>query len=129
MSESDERELRGLAQQLWDGWNGRSGNTFAAPFAEDADYVVVDGIRIKGRDVIAAGHQQIFDTIYRDSHNTATVRNIRFLSDDIAVAHVEWNLTLQQDTAVHKAMATAVMARNDGSWSIAAYHNTPVVLR
>jgi uncharacterized protein (TIGR02246 family) len=109
------------------GWNAGDGSRFAAPFAEDADYVIVDGRYINGRPTIAQGHQQIFDTIYRNSHNVASVQGIRFLSDDVAVAHVEWGLTLQQDTTAHKSMTTMVMTKANGAWSIAAFQNTPVV--
>ena len=111
------------------GWNAGDGDRFAAQFAEDADYVIVDGSYIKGRQTIARGHQQIFDTIYRDSHNVAQVQHIRFLSDDVAVAHVEWNLTLKQETAAHKAMNTMIMTKSNGAWSITAFQNTPVIPR
>ena len=126
---SDEQAIRDAISAVEAGWNARDGKQFAAPFAEDADYVIVDGNYIKGRQIIAAGHQQIFDTVYRDTRYAATVHGIRFLADDVAVAHVEWNLTFLQNAAVQKAMATAVMTEADGAWSIAAYHNTPIVSR
>ena len=40
---------------------------WGAHFAEDADYVIINGMRIKGREAIDSGHQQIFDTIYKGS--------------------------------------------------------------
>jgi uncharacterized protein (TIGR02246 family) len=128
-SMAEEQAIRETIAAVEAGWNAGDGSRFGAPFAEDADYVIVDGRYIKGRSTIAQGHQQIFDTIYRGSHNAATVRQIRLLGDDVAVAHVEWSLTLKQDTATHTSMCTMVMARNNGTWSIAAYHNTPVVSR
>jgi uncharacterized protein (TIGR02246 family) len=111
------------------GWNAGDGSRFAAPFAEDADYVIVDGRYVQGRQVIAQGHQQIFDTIYRGSHNVASVQRIRFLGDDVAVAHVEWQLTVQQGTAAHRSITTMVMVRANGSWRITAFQKTPVVSR
>jgi uncharacterized protein (TIGR02246 family) len=126
---AEELAIREVIAAVEAGWNAADGSRFAAPFANDADYVIVDGRYITGRPTIAQGHQQIFDTIYRDSHNVATVHQIRFLSADIAVAHVEWSLTLKQDAAAHKSMSTMVMARDNDAWNIAAYHNTPVVPR
>jgi uncharacterized protein (TIGR02246 family) len=111
------------------GWNAGDGSRFAAPFAEDADYVIVDGRYIKGRQTIAQGHQQIFDTIYRNTYNVAIVQRIRFLGDDVAVVHVEWQLTFQQDPAAHTSMSTMVMTKANGAWSITAFQNTPVVSR
>jgi uncharacterized protein (TIGR02246 family) len=128
-SAADELAIREVIAAVESGWNAGDGDRFAASFAEDADYVIVDGRYIKGRQVIAQGHQGLFDSIYRDSHNVATVRGIRFISDDVAVAHVEWRLTFQQDEAVRKgqAITTMVMLRTNGMWRITAFQNTPVV--
>jgi len=121
----DEAAIRKIVTSLQDGWNKGDGKAFAAPFAADADYVVVNGMRIKGRDEIAAGHQRIFDTVYKNSHNTATVQSIRFLRDDVAVVHVEWHLKI--DAAREgKAMCSMIMTKEKGQWSIVAFHNTPI---
>jgi uncharacterized protein (TIGR02246 family) len=126
---AEELAIRDAIAVVEAGWNAGDGSRFAAPFAEDADYVIVDGRYVSGRQTIAQGHQQIFDTIYRGSHNAATVKRIRFLGDDVAVAHVEWQLTLEHSQAVHnaKSITTMVMTKANGVWSIAAFQNTPVV--
>ena len=126
---ADERAIRERIAVVEAGWNASDGSRFAAPFAEDADYVIVDGHFVNGRQTIAQRHQQIFDTIYRNTHNVAIVQRIRFLGDDVAIAHVEWHLTFRQDAAVHKSMTTMVMAKANGAWSITAFQNTPVVAR
>lgn len=126
---ADELAIRDRIAVVEAGWNAGDGNRFAAPFAEDADYVIVDGHYINGRQTIAQGHQQIFDTIYRDTHNVASVQRIRFLGDDIAIAHVEWQLTFRHDPAVRKSMSTMVMAKAGDTWSITAFQNTQVVSR
>jgi uncharacterized protein (TIGR02246 family) len=125
---ADEADIRKIIMRLQDGWNAGDGPAFAAPFAEDADYVIVNGAYIKGRPAIANGHQGIFDTIYKGSRNAATVRSIRFLRDDVAVAHVTWRLKyrVNDEPAEKKAMNSMVLTKQDGKWSIAAFHNTPI---
>lgn len=91
-SGADESALRQIVKQVEAGWNAHDGKAFAAPFATDADYVVVNGMSIKGREAIEQGHTGIFTTIYKDSHNVATIKGVRFLRPDVAVVHVEWNL-------------------------------------
>src|SRR5450759_5517918 len=81
---ADEKALSVLFQQMMDGWNQGDGQVFAAPFTEDADYVIIDGMHIKGRETIAFGHQHIFDTVYKGSKMEGQVKDIRFLSPDIA---------------------------------------------
>jgi uncharacterized protein (TIGR02246 family) len=127
-AKSDEASIRQVVQQVQDGWNAKSGQAFAAPFAVDADYVVVNGMKFKGRDVIEKGHTGILTTIYKDSHNVATIKSIRFLRPDVAVVHVEWNLEFRVNGKTEKghAINTMVMTKDGGKWSIAAFQNTPV---
>lgn len=126
--DKDEASIRQIVQQVQDGWNAHDGKAFAAPFAADADYVVVNGMSIKGREAIEKGHTAIFTTIYKDSHNVGTVKGIRFLRPDVAVVHVEWNLEFAAGGEKRKARAmnTMVMTKEEGKWGIAAFHNTPV---
>lgn len=125
---ADETAIRQIVQQLQDGWNAHDGKAFAAPFATDADYVVVNGQKLKGREAIEKGHTGIFTTIYKESHNVGTVLGVRFLRPDVAVAHVEWNLefTAGGQTRKGRALNTMVMTKEGGKWSIAAFHNTPI---
>lgn len=127
-SKKDEDAIRQVVKQVEDGWNAHDGKAFAAPFATDADYVVVNGMRVTGREEIEKGHTGIFTTIYKDSHNVATVKSVRFLRPDVAVVHVEWNLEFRVggETKKGHAMNTMVMTKENGKWSIAAFHNTPI---
>jgi uncharacterized protein (TIGR02246 family) len=127
-SNADEAAIRQIVQQVQDGWNAHDGRAFAAPFAADADYVVVNGMKLNGREAIEKGHAAIFSTIYKDSHNVATVKGIRFLRRDVAVVHVEWNLEFRMggETKKGHAMNTMVMTKDGGKWNIAAFQNTPI---
>lgn len=123
---ADEAALRDAVKQLETGWNTKSGALFAKPFAEDADYVVINGRYIKGHAIIESAHQQIFDTIYKDTTISLTVKQIRFLRPDVAVLHVEGNLT-GPGTQPHRAMMTLTMTMEKQEWTIAAFQNTSVV--
>lgn len=121
----DEAAIRKIVKCLQEAWNAGSGKDFAAPFDEDADYVIVNGMRVRGRKEIDAGHQGIFDTIYKNSRQSPTIQGIRFLSDTIAIAHIEWHLKLA-DSREGKAMNSLVLRKQNGQWSIAAFHNTRI---
>lgn len=125
----DENAVRQIVKSVEAGWNAHDGKAFAAPFASDADYVIVNGMHIKGRDAIEKGHVGIFTTIYKDSRNAATIKSLRFLRPDVAVVHVEWNLEFKANGETRKghAMNTMIMTKDNGRWSIAAFHNTPVM--
>lgn len=127
-SSADEAAIRQVVKQVEDAWNAHDGKAFAAPFAIDADYVVVNGMKLNGREAIEKGHTGIFTTIYKDSHNVGSVKSVRFLRSDVAVAHVEWNLEFRMGDKTEKghAMNTMVMTKEGGKWSIAVFQNTPI---
>ena len=120
----DDAALRENVRQLEAGWNAKSGADFAKPFAEDADYVVINGAQIKGRDAIAEGHQRIFDTIYKVSTLSYAIKQVRMLRADVAVVHVSAHLKTAQGEG--DAVITLVMTKENGAWKIAAFQNTGV---
>lgn len=124
----DEAAVRAIVQSVQDAWNAHDGRAFAAPFTADADYVVVNGLHLKGREAIEKGHTQIFSTIYKESRNAATIKSVRFIRPDVAVAHVEWHLeySMGGQTMKGHAINTMVMTKEGGKWGIAAFQNTPV---
>ena len=125
----DEAAIRENVKQLETGWNTKSGALFAKPFAEDADYVIINGMYIKGRKVIETGHQQIFDTIYKDTTVTLNVKQIRFLRPDVAVVHVEAHRKGPTKELTQDAFLTFVMTKEKEGWTIAAFQNTGIAPR
>ncbi len=67
MNSNDERIVSDLVAELEEAWNAADGARFARPFADDADFVNIRGEHLRTREVIAKGHQAIFDTIYAGS--------------------------------------------------------------
>ena len=123
---ADEAAMRENVRQMEAGWNAKSGALFAEPFAVDADYVVINGMYIKGREAIAQAHQQIFDTIYKESTLSLSVKQVRRLRPDVAVVHVTGSNKTQRDgeTRVSEAIITLVITKEKGVWKIAAFQNT-----
>lgn len=126
---ADEAAIRESVKQMETGWNTKSGALFAKPFAEDADYVVINGMHIKGRAVIETAHQRIFDTIYKDTTITLAVKQIRFLRPDVAVVHVNGHRNGPTKELTSEAILTLVMTKEKQGWTIAAFQNTQVVAR
>ncbi|HEX6284147.1 MAG TPA: SgcJ/EcaC family oxidoreductase [Pyrinomonadaceae bacterium] len=126
---ADEAALRDIVKTLETGWNTKSGATFAKPFAEDADYVVINGMYFKGRAAIESAHQRIFDTIYKDTNVNLTVKQVRFLRSDVAVVHVTGHRDGPAKELVHDAILTLVTTKEKEGWTIAAFQNTAIAAR
>ncbi|HEX6623068.1 MAG TPA: SgcJ/EcaC family oxidoreductase [Pyrinomonadaceae bacterium] len=126
---SDEAAIRDNVRQLETGWNRKSGALFAKPFAEDADYVVINGMHIRGREAIDKGHQHIFDTIYKETTLSLSVERIRHLRPDVALVHVHARATTPHPEGPREkeGRLTLVMSKEKEGWKIAAFQNTEVV--
>jgi uncharacterized protein (TIGR02246 family) len=122
----DDAMLRQAVTQMMTGWNAKSGEQFAAPFAADADYVVINGMKLKTRRAIAEGHQQIFDTFYKVSTLSLAVDTIRYLKPDVAIIHANASLKFGGRPDENLARMTLVMTKNSGRWEIAAFQNTAI---
>ena len=127
MEAADDQAVRALCQQLWDAWNTRSGDAYAALFEENGHVVGFDGSLMNGRQAIAATLQEIFA-----SHPTAAyvgkVRGVDFLSPEAAVVRTIAGMVPPGKSEINpvvNAIQTLVAAKRDGAWRIALLQNTP----
>ena len=121
-----EAAIRDNVRQMETGWNRKSGAHFARPFAEDADYVVINGLHIRGREAIEKGHQQIFDTFMKDTTISFVVERVRFLRPDVAIVHVGGRLKTGQGADRSEARITLVMSKEKDGWKNVAFQNTQI---
>ena len=126
---ADESAIRALVQKCSEGWNKGSGEAFAAQFAEDSDYVVVNGMHIKGRRQNAIGHQQIFDTFYKGTRLWMQVKSVRFLRSDVALMHTVSRILKPAESNASpapEAIQTWTVSKHGNEWLVDAFHNTPI---
>jgi uncharacterized protein (TIGR02246 family) len=126
VSPSDRSEMEAIIAKLEAAWNAGDGMAFAAPFAKDADFVNIRADRFSGRETIAAGHDDIFRTIYAGSKNRYAIESIRLVREDVAVVHVRAELTAPSGPLAgkHVALYSAILTRESNGWEIASFHNT-----
>jgi uncharacterized protein (TIGR02246 family) len=124
----DEAAIKATLEQMKTGWNAKSGEALARPFTEDADFVVVTGLHLKTRAVIAEQHQRLFDTIFKDVEILEyRVEQIRFLRPDVALVHAIGRRTDTADkTKTVTGRISLVMLKNKGQWYITAFQNTQI---
>jgi uncharacterized protein (TIGR02246 family) len=84
-----------------------------------------------GGEEIAAGHQQIFDTIYAGSTVRFRVLQARELGDRVILAHIGGTLNAPSGPLAGEtnALASLVLVANGDRHRIAAFHNTVVASR
>jgi uncharacterized protein (TIGR02246 family) len=124
---ADEGAVRGLYQQVLDGWNRRDAEAFAAPFAEDGDVIGFDGSQYFGRAETATALRQIFAD-HQTGAYLGKVRGVRFLGSDVAVLRAVVGMVLPGQTDIApqaNALQTLVAERREGQWRVVLFQNTP----
>jgi len=110
-----------------EGWNRGGGEDFAAVFTEDGDLVAYDGTHLAGRGEIAPFHQELFDRWMKGTRLVGRVKDVRFLSPDIALMHAVGSTVMRGKTEPspeRDSIQTLVAVRHDGEWRLAAFRNT-----
>ena len=128
MTVPDDRIVSDIVGELEKAWNAADGAGFARPFADDADFVNIRGDHFRTREVIAKGHQVIFDTMYKGSVVRYQVTDVRAIAPGVLVAHAKATLTAPTGPLAgeHGSLFTLVLVQHDNEWRIAAFHNTLV---
>ena len=126
---AEEAAVRALYGELMDGWNHGSGEAFAAAFTEDGDLVAFDGTHFEGREEIAPFHQELFDRWMKGSRLVGQVKDVRFLSPDVALIHAVGSTVMRgksEPSPERDSIQTLVAVRRDDGWRLAAFQNTRV---
>lgn len=125
--------VKAVIGTLAESWNRHDMASFAAAFSRDADFVNVVGMHWRGQQEIEAKHATVHRTIFRNSNLEILDINVRFLTEDIALAHV-WTqlqgaeaLPGRNVPPIRRALMTCVLVKQAQQWMITAAHNTDVV--
>lgn len=114
-------------------WNRHDMKAYSAQFTEDADFVNVVGMHFRGRPQIEAVHVDLHRTIFRNSFLRAVSATVRPVNDQVALAHVAWEMTGAEGLPgwnvpeLRKGMMSLVLVRTGDRWLITAAQNTDAV--
>jgi len=125
---ADEQAISTMISQLQAAWNAGDSAGFAKYFTDDASFIHIYGAQVDGRAAIEPLHRQIFDTVYKSSHNEYTILAIKFVRPDVAIAYIRAHLRYfeaGEPREIH-ARPTMVAVKNNGQWEIAAFQNTRI---
>ena len=125
---SDEAAIRALEARQPEAWNKHDAKAYAALFTENGDCVNIVGWWWKGRAEIEKKLTDAYVYVFKESTLTVTNVDIRFLTADIALAHVRWTMTGAKTPAgipvPQQGLQTHVLQKQNGQWLIAAFQNT-----
>ena len=129
--QTDEDEIRNIQARWDDAWNRHDIKALSALVAEDVRFVNVAGNVLNGRGEFEKLQTQTHATQFKDSVRTVSGTDIKFLSADIAVAHVRWGMRGDKDAdgtprPPRDGVMMQVLVKRGGAWTIVAVQNTNV---
>jgi uncharacterized protein (TIGR02246 family) len=129
--QSDEDEIRKIQTRWDDAWNRHDIKALGALVAEDVRFVNVAGNVLNGREEFEKLQTRTHATQFKDSVRTITGTEIKFLTPDIAVAHIKWGMRGDKDAdgtprPPRDGVMMQVLVKRGGAWTIVAVQNTNV---
>jgi uncharacterized protein (TIGR02246 family) len=124
----DDAAIRELQVRQQEAWNRHDAKAYADLFTEDGDAVNVVGWWWRGRAEIGKKLSEAFAFVFRESTLTVTDVHVRFLTAEIAVAHVRWTMTgartPPQIPEPRQGIQLQVLKKQGGKWLITSFQNT-----
>lgn len=127
VSDAEQQAVHDVLNRLYEAWEANDAEAFVADYLDDAS-VVQPGTYKKDREEIRTTMAAGFAGPLQGSRVINHPQDIRFLTDDTAIVVSEDGILFPgQDVVPSEALvrATWVLAKRDGSWYVAAYHNSP----
>jgi uncharacterized protein (TIGR02246 family) len=129
---TDETAIRELFTRLEETWNAGNATAYGECFTPDSDYITFEGSHLQGRAANIESHRKLFDTFLKGSKLTGQIKDIRFLSPDVAVLHATGNVQLRwqaRPAPGRESIQTYVAVKRDGTWRFTAFHNSRILQR
>jgi uncharacterized protein (TIGR02246 family) len=126
--DKDRAAIEKSVQNYMDSWNTHDVHAVAMTYTEDCDFVNNFGALTHGRAGMEATFGPFMSGAYSATHQTGTVRSIRFLKPDVAAVDVDWEMTGAKNPdgsirPTRKGLHSLVMTKqSDGPWLIAIMH-------
>lgn len=124
-------QLAAIPMLMIEAWNQGDATAFAAPFAEDADFIAFEGTVLKGTEAIVEFHQPLFDTVLKGSRLiNGAVSFVRVFDNQCAVVHSRLAVILPDEAAPspsRDSMELYTVVNGPAGWKVVAMQNSRVI--
>lgn len=126
-SDRDRQAVLNVLKSVYEAWEANDAEAFVADYLQDAS-VVQPGVYKKNRQEIQSSMAGGFAGPLKGSRVIDQPQDVRFPNKDMAIVIGEGGVVFPGQDAVSSegiVRATWVLAKRDGRWYVAAYHNSP----
>ena len=127
----DEQTIRNIILQMTEGFNNHDAKAATQMYTSDADFVNVRGDKYTGRVEIEEKLAAILSTRAKQSTLKTLNTTVRFVTPELAIAHVTNELSGLVDSAglqlpSHQERSIRVFIKENNNWRVTAFHNTMI---
>jgi uncharacterized protein (TIGR02246 family) len=126
----DAAQLAGeVADGFAEAWNRHDMAALGQLFHDDADFVNVVGLQMRGRESIQHHHGAIHASAYKNSTLRVVVEDARGIAPNVIIAHVHTQLEgdARAPGQTRNSLLTLVIERRADEWRIVAGQNTAIL--
>ncbi len=126
--DADRRAVLAVIKAVYVAWEANDPDEFVAMYLDDAT-VVQPGIYKQDRQEIRTTMAAAFRGPLMGSRVIDTPQDVRFVNDETAIVVSEGGIIFAGESTCpsdRMVRATWVVAKRDGHWFVAAYHNSPL---
>ncbi|MFI7545131.1 SgcJ/EcaC family oxidoreductase [Actinoplanes sp. NPDC049599] len=126
-SVADHAAVATLPNRIVQAWADQDPAAFAEVFTDDGT-MILPGVFLRGRDEIRAFMGEAFAGPYQGTRVTGDPIGLRFLDGDVAILHTDGGVLRGADPKVadgDAVRAAWLVVKQDGTWRLAAYQNSP----
>lgn len=133
--DDDEAAVRDIIHEQITAWNSGDAVGFSRRFAADGTFTNIRGQFFTGRETFIQKHEVLFKGPFLGSTLKADLVSLRFVRPDIAIVETLTSLsgiqklfagTNTDEMGRLRTRLLQVLLKNEGKWTIIAYHNTDV---
>ena len=135
---ADSTVIHAIVADLDSAWARGDAALWASHYAPDAEFINILGMVFPDLAAMQARHHEIFQGVFKGSRHHGTIRRLRFLEDDVAIADVDIEVTgfkalppgsRPTEPGVLRTRMRHVLTRTETVWKIVATQNTAVAPR
>ena len=89
MAAADESEIQRLIDDLTDAWKRGDAKAYGARFLPDGTFTNVNGEFYVGREDFDRRHADVFAGVFRGTAQSLSVKQLRFVRPDVAIADID----------------------------------------
>ena len=126
---ADESGVKALIDEFTAAFNGHDSHAVAMCFTDDADFINVQQADSRGRKAIEEHFVPLFSGRLKNAHRTYTLKNIRFITPDVAAVTMDYVLsdttgTNGESVPPRKGLYDWIVTRQNGKWLISVLHES-----